>query len=314
MAEYSFPVLEQPLSDQQWGQIAEGFGSGIMARRSEPYGIPSGGIDNVANTVQIGGRSPVTGDGRAVVSGFFHRFDADVTLSVPAVTSATTYHLGLTYDPTKHAAPGGPVALTVTKTVPSGSGKAYLPIYTLTRRANELLSAATIVDQRAFIAPTITVKGSKALPPADSLHSYTVATDFETGDQWQLSLTGQWQRITSSIEVAPLTMNGWGYRGSDITLTRRRDGTQQATIEIELHRTGTAFTQGTSFITHGTFLPVAARSTRGFVYAPAMIGPRLGVVALNTATGQLLARLESGTTTMQNGARITCQLSWVVSS
>lgn len=313
MAQYSFPVLEQPLSDQQWGQVTEGFGSGILARGSEPYGFPAGSVDNAKNTIYVGGRSPVTGDGRAIVSGFFHRYDADEVFTFPAVTSTRTYHFGLTYDPAKHGAPGGPVSLGVNTSRPSGGGKAYLPIYSVTRRANELLSDATIVDHRAFISPKIAVKGAKALPPADSVLTYTVATDFETGEQWQLSLAGQWQRIASSTEGKPLAVSGWDYRGSDITLTRRRDGTQQATVEIELYRTGAAFTQGASFITHGVFLPVAARSTRGLVYAPAMIGSRLGIVALNTATGQILARLDSGTTTMQNGARISCQMSWVVS-
>ena len=28
--ESSFPVLEQPLTDQQWGQVTLGFGSGVL--------------------------------------------------------------------------------------------------------------------------------------------------------------------------------------------------------------------------------------------------------------------------------------------
>lgn len=313
MAEYSFPILEQPLSDQQWGQVTEGFGSGILARGSEPYGIPAGGIDNAANTVQLAGRSSITGDGRAVVSGFFHRFDANVTLTIPPVSATTTYHLGLTYDPTQHAATGGPVKLTVTTSVPSGGGKVYLPIYRITRRANELLANATIADQRAFIAPSITVKGATALPPADSVLTYTIATDFESGEQWQMTLGGSWRRALNSREVGPLSMAGWGYRGSWITLIRRPDGNQMASIEAELYRTGSTFTQGSEYVTHGVFLPPAARSARGLIYVPAMIGTAPGFVALNTTNGQLLARTASGTTTMQNGARISFQTQWVVS-
>ena len=30
MAESSFPVLEQPLTDQQWGQVTAGIGSGVL--------------------------------------------------------------------------------------------------------------------------------------------------------------------------------------------------------------------------------------------------------------------------------------------
>src|SRR5690606_42104044 len=98
MAESSFPVLEQPLTDQQWGQVIEGLGSGILARQSEPYGIPSGGIDNAANTFRIAGRSPVTGDGRAVVSGFLHRYDANEVFAWTAGCAVTTYYFSVTYD------------------------------------------------------------------------------------------------------------------------------------------------------------------------------------------------------------------------
>ena len=312
MAESSFPVLEQPLTDQQWGQVIEGLGSGILARQSEPYGIPSGGIDNAANTFRIAGRSPVTGDGRAVVSGFLHRYDANEVFTCPAVSATTTYYFGLTYDPTKHADSGGPVSLTLTTSRPSGSGKVYLPIYRITRRANELLSDATVVDERAFVAPQITVKGAAALPPADSVLSYTVATDWETGQQWQMQLNGSWKTIGAATSLPVLSMAGWTTSGSDITLIRRADGTSWAHIDGVITRTGATFTQGTNFVTNGTLLPPSVRSSRGFVYVPAMLSDHAGFVALNTSTGQVLTRLASGTTQISPGFRIAFQAGWRV--
>ena len=312
MAESSFPVLEQPLSDRQWAQIAQGFGSGIMAQGSEPYGIPSGGFNNATNEVTVGGRSPVTGDGRAIVNGFFHRYDTNVRLAVPAVTVATTYFLGLTYDPTQHAESAGPVRLTVTTTRPSGGGRAYLPIYRIIRQPNQLLSDAVIVDERTFIAPSITVKGEASLPPGDSLLSYTVATDFETGDQWQLSLAGRWERIGVISDRSPWSMGGWEYRGSNIMLARRRDGSLQASVEAELYRTGPTFTQGAAYLSHGWFVPPELRNDRGSIFIPAMIKDVAGFVALNTTTGVLMARTNSGTVTMNSGARISFQASWTV--
>ena len=310
MAESSFPVLEQPLTDQQWGQVIEGLGSGILARGSEPYGIPGGGIDNAANTFRIGGRSPATGDGRAVVSGFLHRYDADEIFSCPAVSSTTTYFFGLTYDPTRHAEAGGPVSLTVTTSRPSGGGKVYLPICRITRRANELLTNATIVDERAFVAPQITVKGSAALPPADSVLTYTVATDWETGQQWQMQLNGSWKAMGARTVAIP-NNTGWNRAGSGVIITPLSDGTSKYELEVEMTRTGTAYTAGTSYGSNGGLVPPAARSNRGIVYVPAQIAQKAGWAAINTTTGEILTRLETGTTTVRTGARVTFSAMWV---
>lgn len=308
--ESSFPIIEQPLTDQQWGQVAEGFGSGILAHGSEPYGIPGGGIDNAANTVRLAGRGS-NGDGRAVVSGFFHRFDADIVLSIPAVTSTRTYYIGLTYDPTKHGAASGPVSVTVTTTVPTGGGKVYLPIYEIVRGPNQLLSEATIRDRRAFIAPSITVQGKAALPPASSVLTYTTAVDWLTGQTYQLNLAGQWKPIGGGTVVSLLSMSGWSQTTSGVMVTPLADGSSQAVLEVELARSATGFTQGTEFITHGVLLPAAVRNAaRGFMYVPAMIGTSSGVVALNLSTGQVQARLYAGSTSMTSGTRISFQASW----
>ena len=310
MAESSFPVLEQPLTDQQWGQVIEGLGSGILARGSEPYGIPGGGIDNAANTFRIGGRSPATGDGRAVVSGFLHRYDADEVFSCPAVSSTTTYFFGLTYDPTRHAEAGGPVSLTITTSRPSGGGKVYLPISRITRRANELLTNATIVDERAFVAPQITVKGSGALPPADSVLTYTVATDWETGQQWQMQLNGSWKTMGARTVAIP-NNTGWSRSGSGVIITPLSDGTSKYELEVEMIRTGNSYNQGTGYTSNGGLVPPAARSNRGIVYVPAQIAQKAGWAAINTTTGEILTRLETGTTTVLAGSRVTFSAMWV---
>jgi len=310
MAQMSFPVVEQPLTDQQWGQVTEGFGSGILAKGSEPYGIPNGGIDNANNTVRLSGRG-ADGQGRAIVAGFYHRYDADITLSIPAVTTTTTYYISLVYDPTKHSDPAGPVSVTVTTARPSGGGKVALPIYQITRRANELLTAATIVDERAFIAPNITVQGRSALPPSASVMTYTIATDWLTGQQWQMHLDGQWKRIGTSTVVDTMAMSGWNVITSGVMVTPMGDGSSQAVIDVELRRTGADFTQGTGFITHGTLLPTTVRNApRQGVYCPAMVGTSAGVVFLNLETGQVLARLYSGSTTVTAGTRIAFQAIW----
>lgn len=310
MAESSFPALEQPLTDQQWGQVTEGFGSGILAQQSEPYGIPAGGIDNAANTFRVGGRSPLTGDGRAVVSGFFHRYDADEVFTCPAVSATTTYYFGLTYDPTKHADPKGPVSLTLTKSRPSGGGKVYLPVYRITRRANELLSNATIKDERAFVAPQITVKGATALPPATSVLTYTIATDFETGRQWQMQRDGAWKPLGLDSWPIPDT-GGWDMRGSVVAVEPLSSGQTEYRMSVQMRRTGTAYTLGTNYSSNGLLVPSQVRGSRGIVYGPAMIQSTLGMVAVNTTTGEVQTRVESGTALVNPNHTIAFNVGWV---
>lgn len=308
MAEYSFPVVEEPLSDAQWGQVAEGFGSGILARGSEPYGINA--FDNAMNTANIGGRSTLAGDGRAVVSGFFHRYDADLTISIPAVSTSTTYYIGLTYDPTRHAAPGGPVSLTVTTTRPDGDGKVYLPVYRITRQANQLLSDATVVDERAFVAPSLTVKGSDALPPADSVLTYTVVVDWETGQQWQMQLDRTWKPIGARVERLR-SPGAWNVTGSCVAMPLM-DGRTQYTMDIHMERSAAdATTQGTTFVSRGYVLPDSLRSSRGVVYVTGMIGLHPGVIAINTEDGAIETRLYEGTYELRQGSRITGSAIWV---
>ena len=110
MAESSFPVLEQPLTDQQWGQVTLGFGSGVLGATAGNYALV--GVNNATNTAQL---SAGGGMSQAIVSGYYHRIDANHSISLPAISSGSvTYYIGLTYDPLKHAEPSGPVSITVT--------------------------------------------------------------------------------------------------------------------------------------------------------------------------------------------------------
>ena len=95
-------------------------------------------------------------------------------------------------------------------------------------------------------------------------------------------------------------------------LARRRDGSLQASVEAELYRTGPTFTQGAAYLSHGWFVPPELRNDRGSIFIPAMIKDVAGFVALNTTTGVLMARTNSGTVTMNSGARISFQASWTV--
>ena len=70
MAESSFPVLEQPLTDQQWGQVTLGFGSGVLGGSAGNYALV--GVSNASNTAQL---SAGGGMSQAIVSGYYHRIE-----------------------------------------------------------------------------------------------------------------------------------------------------------------------------------------------------------------------------------------------
>ena len=318
MAETSFPIEGQPLTSNQWSQVTQGFGQGMICMENEPYGIPLYGIDNANNSVRIGGRSLVTGDGRAIVSGFYHRFDDDFNVDIPAVKNETTYYLGLTYDPLKHSDPVGPVAFTVTTSIPSGSGKVYLPAYEITRQPNQLLTDAKFVDKRLFISPSIAVNGATGLPPAELTPRYTIATEWVSGVQHQVTREQKWQRITPEQKVpdpyfvAPLQTAPWDVSGG-FAVTPLVGGAKAVSAEIEMRRNAHPYAQGDAFTNHGYLIPRELRgSRRGMVYAPAMVRTLSGFVAINTTDGQISARVESGSASMGVGDRISFSANWVV--
>lgn len=205
MAQTSFPIKEQPLTDQQWGQVTAGQGSGVIATTGDGnYGLTK--ITNATDTAVLS--SGATGNtAQAIVAGFYHRIDAEFQVSLPAVTVNSTYFVGLVYDPTKHAAAGGPVAVSVTTTKPAGSGKVYLPLWEVQRTPNQLLTAATIRDLRVFIAPSIAVMSGAARTggtlPTDGTLVGTRAYDLMSGRTHVMTAAQGWQAVNDTVTVGP---------------------------------------------------------------------------------------------------------------
>ena len=313
MAEMSFPVLEQPLSDQQWGQVTAGMGSGVLGQPSGNYAYQ--GVSNAANTAQL---SAGTGQAQAIVSGFYHRIDANHTISLPAISSGTrTYYVGLTYDPAKHASPSGPVSITVTTTKPSGGGKVYLPLYEVERTANQLLSDATVRVRRVLISPTLSVAAVDELPDASTMMQGTLCQTSNLNMIWRVS-GDRWVPV-GAIEIAdPRTMNGWSVviPSGGIELTYLASGKRLAKItDAQAVRTGSQFTQGTGFQPLGTIIPPIMRGTGASqVQASLAVGNAVypGVVRLDAATGVVQFRLATGTQTIMPNHVILFSASWVI--
>ena len=316
MAESSFPVLEQPLTDQQWGQVTAGMGSGVLGGSDGNYAYQA--VNNASNTAQLSAGSSMA---QAIVAGFYHRIDANHTITLPAISSGTrTYYVGLTYDPARHASPSGPVSITVTTSKPSGSGKVYLPLYEVVRAANQLLSDATVRVRRVLISPTLSVASVEEMPDPTTMMQGTMCQTSNLNMLWRVSGT-RWVPINSTALVAPWDMSGWSavLPAGGIELSYAETGTRVAKADsVQVRRTGAQYVQGTSWQSVGTFIPPAYRSpdVNEWRHAQATLAVDkavyIGAVRLNTGTGALQFRLGSGTQTIMPAHDILFSATWVV--
>lgn len=172
MAEASFPIVEEPLSADQWRSVTLGIGNGILDEGGFPYRLKN--LSNSTNTgvLQAASRQDGSTFSAAVLNGFYHRLDEDLTLEFPAVTSATTYHLVLQFDPTRTAMP---VQVRVLTELDKTGGKNYLPLYELRREANQLLTDATVRHVRPRVAPVQVYASEADLPAANTVLWGTLA-------------------------------------------------------------------------------------------------------------------------------------------
>lgn len=313
MAQSSFPVLEQPLSDQQWGQVTSGLGSGVLGATAGNYAYV--GVNNANNTAQL---SAGGGQSQAIVAGFYHRIDTNETISLPAISSGTrTYFVGLTYDPLKHADPNGPVSITVTTSRPSGSGKVYLPLYEVVRQANQLLSGAVVRVRRALISPTLSVAAVEELPDPATMMQGALCQTSNLNMLWRVS-ANRWVPI-GAVEIAnPFTMTGWDVLipSGGIELTYLASGRRLAKIsDAQVVRTGSSFTQGTSYQTMGTLIPDSLRGSGTVpVQASLAMGAAVypGAARLDAGSGALSFRLGAGSQTIAASHVILFSASWVI--
>lgn len=204
MTEYSFPIPEVAMNVDGWSSVTKGIGNGILDQGGFPYRLTS--LSNVDNTGVI--KCPTNATtrdqyGQAILEGFYHRYDADIKLSFPAVTSRTTYYVVLQYDPSNAATP---VSLKVLTSLDYSQGKNYLHLYNVTRNANELLTNATVRMVRPRVSPLIAVSSYADLPQAQKTLWGTLAVvhNGRTGNNAQLYIA-----MTGDDEES---VNGWFWK------------------------------------------------------------------------------------------------------
>lgn len=207
MTEYSFPVLEKPMNDQEWKSVTLGIGDGVFDEGGNPY--------NLVNRNNVGDTATITVDSKkgyahAILKGFYHKIDANLTIKIPAVNADTTYYVTLVYDPLNSSVP---VSLKVLPSLDRTSGKEYLILWTVRRKANQLLTDAEVTKFRQTIVPKIQVDYAESLPDPTTVLFGTQAHCLYTGEDYRASYSS-WKFVGNSI-IKPSGMAGWKY--SDYT-------------------------------------------------------------------------------------------------
>ena len=163
MAEQSYPIVEQPMSADQWKSVTLGIGDGILDEGGFPYRLKN--LSNATNTgvLQAASRKDGEAYSSAILNGFYHRLEEDLELEFPAVTSRTTYHVTLQYDPSRTDMP---VQAKVVTSLDYSQGKNYLTLYTVTRGPDQLLTDADVRMVRPRVAPVQVYRSESDMPLA----------------------------------------------------------------------------------------------------------------------------------------------------
>jgi len=169
-AQYSYPVASQGITQEQFRTMMRAAGKGTFVQHDEggaqiAYRLIKHDTDSETNqrNTLILRPSSHTGKAETVSNGFFHVLTEDMELPFPAVTTATTYHVTITYDPRLFKTtplkievyPGEP---------PTTNGRDHVVLWTVRREPNQLLSQATLTQKAAWISSVITCFAYHQLP------------------------------------------------------------------------------------------------------------------------------------------------------
>ena len=213
-SEYSYPVVNQPMNDEMWQYITLAMGDGVLDEGGYPYRLR--GRENVNNTLRIS-VSTVTNTAQAVLRGFYHRLTADKTFTVPGVSSTTTFHFCLTYDPTAANSPGGPITLQMyAGAPPTTMGRFHLVLWKLTRQPNQLLTDAAVEKHRPRVVSTQLVYSASELPDpsrclwgamyfihqtSEIVMAVGATQDAGGPTEWKNLTSPEWTESTSNVHV-----------------------------------------------------------------------------------------------------------------
>lgn len=187
--EYSYPVVGQPLSDEQWQYVTRAMGDGILDDGGSPYWLKKLATDAETNqrNQMVLTVSWEHSNAQASLRGFFHRLMADKVLNFPGVTTDTTYYVVLKYDPLGHNKATGPITAEVVTNLDYTQGKNYVVLWSVNRKPNQLLTDATITRLRPRLAPSFYVWDESHMPQASKVLWGTVCHVGRSGKMYRSS-------------------------------------------------------------------------------------------------------------------------------
>lgn len=213
-AQYSFPIVGQDISDDEFMQMMIATPSGIADEGGQPFWLRQ--LDDATRTAQLT-VSKTTGDGKAAIAGFFYRLLQDVTIPLPMPATSTRYHVCLTYDPLGHSRPEGPISVqTYAGEPPTSGGRRHIVLWIVPCEPSQLLSAVKQVQVRPKAAPQLTVDTAAQLPdPASVLWGTTCIITYghEAGSIYQADGDNpdgrpqRWDNVTRP-PWKPITLSG----------------------------------------------------------------------------------------------------------
>src|SRR5699024_9283485 len=166
-AQYSFPLANQGITQDQWQQMNLTTGDGAIITDGSAFPFRLVGHDSASETNQrntlILKVADNTGRNEASMAGFYFRPTEDIELPFPPDTSTATYHVTVTYDPRKFQTE--PLRLEVwAGEPPRAHGQQHILLHTVARTPNQLLSQAVRTMHRHYVSPVITAAHDVGLP------------------------------------------------------------------------------------------------------------------------------------------------------
>lgn len=190
--EYSFPTKDTGISLEELRLMSLGQANGVIhgdngAVNTSPNstgwryyltGWASDAETNSKNSMWLrAGKSA-----EALIEGVYHRLTEDMEISLPPVSTRTTYYICITYDPREFDSDQGPASIKVyTSQPPSSSGRVHILLYEVERAPNQLLTQAKITRFRPYTAGVVSVQNKDQLPDASQYPAGTLAVPSAEG-------------------------------------------------------------------------------------------------------------------------------------
>lgn len=220
-AQYSYPVSNQGITQEQFRTMMRAAGSGTFVQHDDTgaqvsYRLTGHGTDSETNQRNTLILKPATTTGRAETAyhGFFHVLTEAMEVPFPAVTSPTTYHVCVTYDPRLFKTT--PLKIEVYPgTPPTSNGRDSIVLFKVTREPNQLLSQATISQVNPWLGHVINVWYYDHLPEPTSVEYGTMAVVINPGGTPEMYTNRGvwgWRKFTNTGEWQNLNLIGaWGH-------------------------------------------------------------------------------------------------------